>query len=234
MPIIFVLADTGLNHFCILTDAAGERAALQQPGNVVRFPMPAGYASTLSHDSDLFLDPRLQALWGVVGVEKLVEQLDTYLVQIVPSLIALFADKAYFLIFQGSLEIQRDLNKHVLSLSFELLCLMGVLPPEEVPYLKVRMLEVGIDLRRMELSKLPVSLDSEIAFVEKSLADFLPKLLLNLSPKQVKGLAVSRNPSRTTHAIAKRICTEMWLHWYSYMQGPGGGFLLKNVCVFFL
>ncbi len=233
IPTVFVSANKGWDRLFILPDAAGERAALQQQGNVVRFPLPHGYASTLSSDKDLFLDPRLQALWGVEGLEELVEQLDAYLVQIVPDLVRLFAGKEFFLLFQGNLEIQRELNKYVLSLSFELLCVMGVFPPREVVYLKVRMLEVGIDLRRTELPMLPVSLDREIAFMEKSLADFLPKLLVNFSPKQVQALLVYKNPSRVTHAIAKRICTEVWLHWYSYMRGPDRGFLFKNVCVFF-
>ena len=218
-PTVFVSANKGWDRLFILPDAAGERAALQQPGNVVRFPMPNAYASTLSHEKDLFLDPRLQALWGVEGLEELVEQLDAYLVQIVPSLIALFADKASFLVFQGSLEIQRELNKHVLALCFELLSMLGVFPPEELAYLKVRMLEVGIDLRRMELPKLTVSLDKEIDFMEKSLDDFLPKLVSNLSSyKKRQALVFTKKRGEVTHKIAKHICTEMWLHWHSYVQ----------------
>ena len=167
----------------------------------------------LTDKNSIFFDPRVRAMFGKEGIEVRVEQLDAYLIKSVSDLIRLYTNEESFCFFESSTVMQRELNSQALSLTFELLSRVGFWSSKDVTHLQNRLLEVGIDIKPRAVPKLDVNLDSEIAFIERSLADFLPKLMVNLSPKQVQALLVYKNPSRVTHAIAERICTVVWFSW---------------------
>jgi hypothetical protein len=180
----------------------------------------------LSDEKSLFCDPRLCAIWGNCCTAETVELVDAYLESTIKELLPLFAAKggrgSDFLFFNVNSAMQQQLSSSVLCFNFELLVLAGFLYSEDVSYLQTRLLEVGINLKPVAISgpRPSVDLRKEIAFVEKSLSDFLQKLVDSLPPGERSSLTVDNDRARRTNLIAARICHSVWFSWYRYTQGP--------------
>ncbi len=181
---------------------------LDNMGNLLPTPV-----HELTDKNSIFFDPRIRAMFGKEGIETRIVLLEGYLIKTVPDLLHLSMDRESFLFYVSSPVMQRELNSRALSLVFELLRRVGFWSSKDVTHLQNRLPEVGIDIRPRDVPNLDVNLDKEIAFMEKSLTAFLPKLMTNLSPKQVQALLVYKNPSRVTHDIARRICTVVCFGW---------------------
>lgn len=179
----------------------------------------------LRDEKSLFRDPRLFAIWGNCCTSETVELVDAYLESTIKELLSLFA-KGYrgrgsdFLFFNVNSAMQQQLSLSVLCFNFELLVLAGFLCSEDVSYLQTRLLEVGINLKPVAISGPSVDLRKEIAFVEKSLSDFLQKLVDRLPPEERSSSTVNNDRARCTNLIAVRICHSVWFSWQRYTQGP--------------